>query len=71
MRLPSSLLAGLMWFDPDRADALSNIRHLAQDRDGTHCHCQASCDMTHQSKPQTLSFTEHIISVILHVICNL
>ena len=35
MRLPSSLLAGVMWFDPDRPDALSNIRHLAQDRDGT------------------------------------
>lgn len=34
MRLPTSLLFGLMWFDPDRPDAIHNIRHEAQDRDG-------------------------------------
>ena len=34
-RSPKSLLAGLMWFDPQRPDALSNIRHNAQERDGT------------------------------------
>ncbi|KAL3145782.1 hypothetical protein ABBQ38_015160 [Trebouxia sp. C0009 RCD-2024] len=33
-RSPKSLLAGLMWFDPQRPDALSNIRHNAQERDG-------------------------------------
>lgn len=36
MRRPTSLLAGLMWFDPDRPDALDNIRHDAQERDGAH-----------------------------------
>ena len=35
MRHPQGLVAGMMWFDPDRPDALSNIRHLAQERDGT------------------------------------
>ena len=34
MRRPTSLLAGLMWFDPDRPDALDRIRHNAQERDG-------------------------------------
>lgn len=34
MRLPESLLAGLMWFDPRRPDALANLRHEAQERDG-------------------------------------
>lgn len=34
MRTPKSLLAGLMWFDAQSPDALSNIRHNAQDRDG-------------------------------------
>ena len=34
MRAPHSLLAGLMWFDPQRPDALNNIRHNAQERDG-------------------------------------
>ena len=34
MRHPLGLLAGLMWFDPDREDCLVNIRHLAQERDG-------------------------------------
>jgi hypothetical protein len=34
MRRPTSLLAGLMWFDPDRPDALARIRHNAQERDG-------------------------------------
>ena len=34
-RTPKSLLAGLMWFDPQRPDALNNIRHNAQERDGT------------------------------------
>ena len=34
MRRPTSLLAGLMWFDPDRTDALDRIRHNAQERDG-------------------------------------
>ena len=36
MRRPTSLLAGLMWFDPDRPDALDHIRHNAQERDGAH-----------------------------------
>ena len=36
MRRPTSLLAGLMWFDPDRPDALDRIRHNAQERDGAH-----------------------------------
>lgn len=31
---PYGLQAGLMWFDPDRQDALQNIRHQAQERDG-------------------------------------
>ena len=35
MRSPKSLVAGLMWFDAQRPDALRNIRHNAQDRDGT------------------------------------
>jgi hypothetical protein len=35
-RVPRSLLAGLMWFDPDRPDALAHLRHLAQERDGAH-----------------------------------
>lgn len=35
-RSPKSLLAGLMWFDPQRPDALNNIRHNAQERDGMH-----------------------------------
>ncbi|KAL0037087.1 hypothetical protein WJX77_012205 [Trebouxia sp. C0004] len=34
MRTPKSLLAGLMWFNPHRPHALSNIRHNAQERDG-------------------------------------
>ena len=34
MRQPAALLAGLMWFDPDRRAALDNIRHNAQERDG-------------------------------------
>ena len=34
MGTPKSLLAGLMWFDPHRPDALSNVRHSAQERDG-------------------------------------
>ena len=34
MRHPQGLVAGLMWFDPDREDGLANIRHLAQERDG-------------------------------------
>ncbi|KAK9824698.1 hypothetical protein WJX72_012475 [[Myrmecia] bisecta] len=34
MRLPKSLLIGLMWFDPDRPDSYANIRHNAQERDG-------------------------------------
>ncbi|CAL5220064.1 g2015 [Coccomyxa viridis] len=34
MRHPQSLVAGMMWFDPDRQDVLSNIRHLALERDG-------------------------------------
>ena len=34
MRVPQSLLVGLMWFDPDRPDALARLRHLAQERDG-------------------------------------
>ena len=34
MRLPESLLAGMMWFDPRRPDALANLRHEAQERDG-------------------------------------
>ena len=33
-RSPKSLLAGMMWFDPQRPDALNNIRHNAQERDG-------------------------------------
>ena len=37
MRNPKSLLAGLMWFDPHRPDALNNIRHNAQERDGQYC----------------------------------
>ena len=35
MRHPQSLVAGMMWFDPDRPDILSNVRHLALERDGT------------------------------------
>ena len=34
MRVPQSLLVGLMWFDPDRPDPLARLRHLAQERDG-------------------------------------
>lgn len=34
MRQPESLLAGLMWFNPRRPDALANMRHEAQERDG-------------------------------------
>ena len=34
MRHPQSLVAGMMWFDPDRPDVSSNIRHLALERDG-------------------------------------
>ena len=34
MRHPQGLVAGLMWFNPDREDGLINIRHLAQERDG-------------------------------------
>eukprot|EP00884_Botryococcus_braunii_P015858 jgi/Botrbrau1/2956/Bobra.0026s0025.2 len=34
MRFPKSPLVGLMWFDPDDPEALSHIRHLAQERDG-------------------------------------
>ena len=41
MQLPESLLAGLMWFDPDRLDALQNVRHLAQERDGESAHVAA------------------------------
>jgi len=32
--IQQALLAGLMWFDPHRPDALSNIRHNAQEQDG-------------------------------------
>ena len=31
MRTPKSLLAGLMWFDPQKGE---NTRHNAQERDG-------------------------------------
>ncbi|KAK9809318.1 hypothetical protein WJX73_004307 [Symbiochloris irregularis] len=34
MRQPSALLAGLMWFDPDRPNAADRIRHNAQQQDG-------------------------------------
>lgn len=34
MRLPSSLLAGLMWLDPQGRDPLSTLRHEAQQHDG-------------------------------------
>ena len=34
MRHPQGLLAGMLWFDPDKPDALSNIRHLALEGDG-------------------------------------
>ena len=37
MRVPQSLLVGLMWFDPDRPDPLARLRHLAQERDGAPC----------------------------------
>ena len=33
-RAPKSLIFGLMWMDPTRRDALSNIRHQAEERDG-------------------------------------
>ena len=34
VRHPRSLLAGMMWFDPDKSDPLGSMRHLAQERDG-------------------------------------
>ena len=34
MRVPQSLLVGLMWFDPGAAEPLAHVRHLAQERDG-------------------------------------
>ena len=34
MRVPSSLLVGLMWFDPDLPNAPAALRHNAEDRDG-------------------------------------
>ena len=34
MRVPSSLLVGLMWFDPELPNAPAAIRHNAEDRDG-------------------------------------
>lgn len=39
MRHPRSLLAGMMWFDPDKPDPLGSIRHLAQERDGACMQC--------------------------------
>eukprot|EP00873_Tetraselmis_striata_P019438 jgi/Tetstr1/439702/TSEL_028121.t1 len=33
-RRPAGLLAGLMWWDPQRPDFFHNIRHEAQERDG-------------------------------------
>lgn len=33
MRHPQGLLAGMLWFDPDKPDALSNIRHPALESD--------------------------------------
>jgi mannosyl-oligosaccharide glucosidase len=34
MRVPKSLLVGLMWFDPQRPNAFQHIRHNAEERDG-------------------------------------
>ena len=46
MQLPKPLLAGLMWLDPDRSDALRNIRHLAEARDGA---LQPACTCSDQA----------------------
>ena len=50
MRHPQSLVAGMMWFDPDRPDILGNIRHLALERDGTASQISrvyAGCSLSH------------------------
>ncbi|KAK9838545.1 hypothetical protein WJX81_006602 [Elliptochloris bilobata] len=44
MRVPQSLLVGLMWFDPDRPDPLAHLRHLAQERDGLEAYGWAAHD---------------------------
>lgn len=38
MRFPKSLLVGLMWLDAQNPDALTRIRHWAQERDGAAHH---------------------------------
>ena len=56
MRRAASLMAGLMWFDPLRPDALSHIRHDAQERDG---------ELSGESTPPFPSLTVSLQQILL------
>ena len=69
MRVPQSLLVGLMWFDPDRPDPLARLRHLAQERDGAPLRqpCRVFRCLSPKSPPQVLRLSVYLFQASLAV----
>ena len=70
MRVPQSLLVGLMWFDPDRPDPLARLRHLAQERDGAPPRqpCRVIRCLNRKSPPQVLGLSVYLFQASLAVL---